>query len=162
MATGRSMQLAKQVGEYLVSAELCRRGLISTTFTGNVPTFDILAINQQFETVPIQVKAKKTGSWQFDATNFLDISLSNESQTVNGKKELTDIICVLVALKGQNRDDFYVCRMRDLQDIIYRSYKGWLDKPGGKRPRNPKTTHCAVSEFNLKDHKDKWDIIAKS
>lgn len=43
MATGRENQLTKQVGEYLVAAELCRRGFIATTFTGNVPDFDIIA-----------------------------------------------------------------------------------------------------------------------
>jgi len=39
------MQLTKQVGEYLVAAEVCRRGLIATTFTGNVPHYDIIASN---------------------------------------------------------------------------------------------------------------------
>jgi len=36
MATGRSNYLTKQAGEYLVAAELSRRGFIATTFTGNV------------------------------------------------------------------------------------------------------------------------------
>jgi hypothetical protein len=43
MATGRDNQLTKQVGEYLVAAEVCRRGFIATTFTGNVPHYDIIA-----------------------------------------------------------------------------------------------------------------------
>ena len=46
MATGRENHLVKQVGEYLVAAELCRRGFIATTFTGNVPEFDLLAIDE--------------------------------------------------------------------------------------------------------------------
>ena len=52
MATGRDMQLTKMIGEYLVCAELCRRGLLATTFTGNVPEFDILATDKrlQYET----------------------------------------------------------------------------------------------------------------
>jgi len=37
MATGRSNKLVGQTGEYLVAAELSRRGYIATTFTGNVP-----------------------------------------------------------------------------------------------------------------------------
>jgi hypothetical protein len=41
MATGCSTQITKQVGEYLVAAEICRRGFIATTFTGNVPHYDI-------------------------------------------------------------------------------------------------------------------------
>jgi hypothetical protein len=44
MATGRSNYLTKQTGEYLVAAELSRRGFIATTFTGNVPHYDIVAV----------------------------------------------------------------------------------------------------------------------
>lgn len=110
MATGRNMQLTKQIGEYLVSAELCRRGLISTTFTGNVPGFDIIAINEKLKTIPIQVKTIASGSWQFDAKTFIEISISNETQTIKGKTILPnpDLICVFVRLKGQNEDEFYI------------------------------------------------------
>ncbi len=44
MATGRSNYLTKQAGEYLVAAELSRRGYIATTFTGNLPDYDIIAL----------------------------------------------------------------------------------------------------------------------
>ena len=43
MATGRQVQLTKQVGEYLIAAELSRRGLLTATFAGNVPDYDIVA-----------------------------------------------------------------------------------------------------------------------
>jgi len=43
MATGRSNQLIKQMGEYLVACELARRGLVVATFSGNVPDFDLIA-----------------------------------------------------------------------------------------------------------------------
>lgn len=163
MATGRSMQLTKQIGEYLVSAELCRRGLISTTFTGNVPSFDILTINERLETIPIQVKTIAGGSWQFNAKTFLEISIANGTQTVKGKTSLPnpDLICVFVRLREQNQDEFYICRMRDLQNIIYRNYTGWLAKKKGKRPRNPNSTHCAVSPDDLKHYKNMWEVITK-
>jgi hypothetical protein len=164
MATGRSMQLTKQTGEYLVCAELCRRGLISTTFTGNVPSFDILAINERLETIPIQVKTIRAGSWQFDAKAFLEITISKETQTVKGRLPLAnpDLICVFVRLRKQNQDEFYICRMRDLQEIIYRNYVWWLGRVKGKRPRNPASTHCAVSPDDLKEFENRWDIITKS
>jgi len=163
MATGRRMQLTKQIGEYLVSAELCRRGLIATTFTGNVPSFDVLAVNEKLETIPIQVKTITGGSWQFDAKTFLEISISNGTQTVKGKISLPnpDLICIFVRLREQNQDEFYICRMRDLQEIIYGNYTTWLDEKKGKRPRNPNSTHCIVSPDDLKDYKDKWEMIAK-
>lgn len=45
MATGRSMKLNKQIGEYLVDSELARRGMMVATFSGNVPHFDLIAVN---------------------------------------------------------------------------------------------------------------------
>jgi hypothetical protein len=164
MATGRSMQLTKQIGEYLVSAELCRRELISTTFTGNVPSFDVLAINKRLKTIPIQVKTITGGSWQFDAKTFLEISISKGTQIVKGKIPLQNpnLICVFVRLKGLNQDEFYICRMRNLQDIICSKYAEWLAKKKMKRPRNPNSTHCAVSPHDSKRFKNKWKMIAKS
>ena len=47
MATGRQVQLTKQVGEYLVAAELSRRGLLTATFAGNVPAYDIGCFRHQ-------------------------------------------------------------------------------------------------------------------
>jgi len=160
MATGREMQLTKQVGEYLVCAELCRLGFIATTFTGNVPEFDILAINNKYETKPIQVKAIKSGSWQFDASKFLDISF-NGIQKIERKKPLKnlDLICIFVKLISQSQDQFYIFRLKDLQDIVFRNHRGCLEKYGGKRPRNPKSTHTAVSPANLSKYRDNWKLL---
>lgn len=59
MATGRSNKLVAQTGEYLVAAELSRRGLIATTFTGNVPHYDISASDEEGHHVSVQVKASR-------------------------------------------------------------------------------------------------------
>ena len=48
-------QLSKQLSEHLVVAELARRGVIATPFSGNVPDFDILAFKNGKST-PIQEK----------------------------------------------------------------------------------------------------------
>ena len=54
-------QLSKQLSENLVTAELARRGVIATPFSGNVPDFDILAFNGG-ESTPIQVKSARSGN----------------------------------------------------------------------------------------------------
>lgn len=161
MATGRNIILTKQVGEYLVSAELCRRGLIPTTFTGSIPDFDILAINEDLQTVGIQVKTIRGGSWQFDAKKFLKISISQDTQTVEGKADLANpnLICVFVRLMSHSRDEFYICTMREVQDIIYRNYTKWLSVKEGKRPKNPNSTHCSVYPYDLKNYKDSWETV---
>jgi len=55
MPIGYNNQLARQIGESLVCAELGRRGIIATAFSGNVPAFDILAAGQSCKTLPIQM-----------------------------------------------------------------------------------------------------------
>jgi hypothetical protein len=42
MARSFKTQLAGQIGESLVVAELGRRGIVATTFAGNVPDIDLL------------------------------------------------------------------------------------------------------------------------
>ena len=64
MRKGRSNILVGQTGEYLVAAELSRRGLIATTFTGNVPHYDIVASDEVDRHVSVQVKASRGGTWQ--------------------------------------------------------------------------------------------------
>lgn len=140
MTTGRENQLTKQVGEYLVSAELCRRGFITTTFTGNVPEFDILAINGNNEKISVQVKTIKQGTWQLNAGDYLDIIITEENdprQIIKGKKQINqNIIYAFVKLNGQGKDDFYIIKIKDLQDIIFKGYSAYLDKHNGRRPKN--------------------------
>jgi hypothetical protein len=55
MAPGRSTKLVGQAGEYLLAAELSRRGMIATTFTGNVPHCDIIASDEKGRHVSVQI-----------------------------------------------------------------------------------------------------------
>ena len=82
MATGRQVQLTKQVGEYLVAAELSRRGLLTATFAGNVPAYDIVATGSRGQTALVQVKAIAGPSWQFDIRTFTDVRYTAGAQTI--------------------------------------------------------------------------------
>ena len=73
MKKGRSNKLAGQIGEYLVCAELGRRGYIATSFTGNVPEFDLIVANDELKTVPIQVKTSRGDNWPTTASLWIDI-----------------------------------------------------------------------------------------
>ena len=162
MATGRSMQVTKQAGEYLACAELCRRGFIATTFTGNVPAFDILAMNDKGVTKLIQVKTIRKDSWQFNALDYLKISISSRDiQTITGKQDLEnpDLICILIKLNEQGKEEFYILRLKDLQDIVFEEYRAWLKTHGGKRPRKPLSLHTAVRPKDLSDCRNNWTLL---
>lgn len=155
MASGRNMQLTKQIGENLVVAELGRRKFIATTFAGNVPAFDILAAGENGKTFPLQVKAIQGASWQFDIRTFLQVELVGDTQIVLGKNTATSgkLICVFVKITEGGEDEFYLFYWSFLQDYFLRTYKG------GKRPRNPGSFHCAIWPKDLQLFKNNWRIL---
>ena len=88
MATGRSTQLTRQIGEHLIVAKLGRLGYIATPFAGNVPDFDLLIADDKGHSIPVQVKAINGGSWQFQITRFLDVEIVDDVQYVKGEQKL--------------------------------------------------------------------------
>lgn len=157
-ATGRDMQLTRQVGEHLVAAELGRRGYVATPFSGNVPMFDLLAADLHGRAVPIQVKAIKGPSWQFRADTFLTIEIIDDEQIIRGKTALPmpNLLCIFVLLKSAGTDEFYIFHLRDLQDFFAEIYKG------GRRPKNPQSMHCAVWPKDLERFRDNWALVESS
>jgi hypothetical protein len=109
MATGRSIQLNKQIGEYLVACELARRGLLVATFSGNVPDFDVLAVDENGRSLPIQVKTIRGGDWQFSADKFVEIRFDDKRQIVGSKidSKIPRLLFVMVvAAADYGKDEF--------------------------------------------------------
>jgi hypothetical protein len=157
MATGLSYKLTGQIGEHLVTAELGRRGIIATPFSGNVPDIDILA-HANGVTGHIQVKAINKDSWQFDIRRFLNVDLTGKGQVVRGANRKLDrkIYCIFVALGEKlGEDRFYIFKLGWLQDYFLARYKG------RKPPKNIQSFHCAIWEPDLKRHLAKWNRISK-
>jgi len=159
-------QLSKQLSENLVTAELARRGVIATPFSGNVPDFDILAFKNGKST-PIQVKSTKEGNITVANVEKDYLIIKQEEgnfQRVISKKEMPqwkkDLIFVVVFI-GENlgEDRFYICNNSDIQEIIFSNYESSLQRHGGIRPRNPDSRHCAYSEEDLSGFKDNWNLI---
>lgn len=155
MRTGYTTQLTRQIGEHLVVAKLGRMGIVATPFAGNVPDYDLLASDLSGHSMPIQVKAINGPSWQFSVTSFLEIEFDGNNQIVKGKKIIPNpnLLCVFVLLRPDERDDFYILTLADLQDHFVKNYKG------GVRPKNPKSTHCAIWPKELTPYRDKWELI---
>lgn len=164
MASGRQLQLAKQTGEYLVASELCRRGLIATTFTGNVPHYDIIASDETGGHVPIQVKALRTGAWQLDIRKFAELEFKDGKQHVGKpiKLKFPNLICVFLQLSDYGKDSFFIMEWKDLQTKVIRDYKRNLKKHGGARPRKPDSGHCIVAPSSIERFRDNWSLIEKA
>ena len=86
MPTGRRTKLIEAVEEFLAATELCRRNLIATPFSGNVPHYDIIESGEQGGHLAIQVKAIHGPHWQFSITKFVDVEFDGERQVLGDAK----------------------------------------------------------------------------
>ncbi len=164
MTKNFSTQLSGQIGENLLVAELGRRGIVATTFSGNVPDIDVLAYRNG-KSIPIQVKALKKGSLSVNASHYLRIEFDRNIQIVKGKKQDIDreLIFVIIILGEKLGDDkFYICKQGFIQDIIYKGHTSFLKKHNGIRPRQPLSTHCAYKEKDLMAKRGDWELIEKA
>jgi len=166
VSRGRRNKLMGQVAEHLVVAELGRRGLIATGFSGNVPAFDLIAADDRCRTVPIQVKASSGDSWPSDARDFmvLDYEPAQRRQVFSGPIVLAtpDLIYIFVALAepdSKARDRFFILTMRELQTVCIRCYRTWMDPKQWQRPKNPESYDNRFWIRDIQDFEDRWALI---
>ena len=163
MPTGRELHLTKQIGEYLVAAELCRRGMIAATFTGNVPHYDIIASDKAGRVRHVQVKAIRSSSWQMDMGRFMEIAQKGKRQVL-GKAcpaPVPGLVFVFVKLVGAGKDSFFIVRWEDLRDALVTDYKAYLKKCNGIRPKNPESRHTAFDEKLLESYHNNWKLLTE-
>ena len=163
MATGRDNLLTKQVGEYLVAAEVCRHGYIATTFTGNVPHYDIIASNSTGRHQAIQVKAVLGNAWQFDIRDFVDVKLDGKRQTLGRPTPAAypGLICIFVRLRKHGTDEFYIMTWEDLQKIAIDHHREYLARHGGVRPKKFDSFHAAIRPEMMREHLNKWGVLER-
>jgi hypothetical protein len=163
MATGRSTKLTGAVGEFLVAAELCRRGLLATPFAGNVPHYDIIASGQNGGHLVIQVKAINGHAWQFDVRKFLDVHMHKD-----GKRQVLGtpqpepypgLICVLVVRKKTGQDRFFVMEWKELQHLVIRHHRAYLTKHNFIRPKAPESFHVSLLIMEVEPFENEWHKI---
>ena len=162
MATGRSTKLTGSVGEFLVAAELCRRGLIATPFSGNVPHYDIVASDEYGGHLLIQVKTINKTNWQFDVSKFVDISMDGDRQVLENevKEPFPNLYCVFVALGNSNtKERYFIFTWNELRTTIVNHHNAYLKKCGGVRPKAPKSMHCSINIEEVEQYEGQWQKI---
>ncbi len=166
MSKGIDTKLAGQVGEFLVCAELGKRGFIATSFTGSVPEFDLIVANNSLKTLPVQVKTSRGISWPTNASLWIDIEIDETEmcQRDGGNKEIShpDLIyvCVLLArLDSDQRDRFFILTKKDIQEICSTNYREFISKHNWKRPRNFRSLDNRYYASNLEPFENNWDLF---
>jgi len=162
VATGRGTKLTGAVGEFLVAAELCRRNLVATPFSGNVPHYDIIASGEQGGHLPIQVKTINGGNWQFNIQRFVDVQLDGDRQVLGELKSepYPGLKFVLVVLGDDGaRDRFFVLTWPELGGAIVGGYREFLAKHDGVRPKSPTSFHVSISVSQVEPFENRWQIL---
>jgi len=161
MAAGRASKLVGQAGEFMVAGELARRGYMSTTFTGNVPDYDIICTSAEGKHLSVQVKTSASSSWHLTISRFCHIEFDGPRQVIGEGRAapVLDLVTVFVVLAGQGQDRFFVLPWDDLRDIVVADYSRWLGEKGWVRPKNPLSLHCALLERQLTPYRDRWEVI---
>jgi hypothetical protein len=162
--SGRKNKLTGQIGEYLVAAELARQGLIATTFTGNVPHYDIVASDAEGRHVSVQVKTSNSSSWQFGIDKFCKITFRGDRQVVGSPipPPVRRLVVVFVRLGAdRSADRFFVCTWVRLRGILVRGHSNWLKRHGGRRPQNPKSLHTGLDAASLDRFEDSWATVRR-
>lgn len=167
MKSGRSKHLVGRLGEYLVCVELGHLGFVATPFAGNVPDFDVVAVDALNRSVPIQVKTSSDGGWQFgDARRLLDIDYNPETgvQIVRGLRSTASrlvYVFVWTCRKPDRVDRFFVLSDEELQATVRDVYERWLMKHNGKRPKKPDSFHTAIHFRDLERFENRWQLITE-
>jgi len=156
------MKLVGQTGEYLVAAELGRRGLIATTFTGNVPDYDIIASTEKGKHISVQVKTIRGSTWQFgNIDKFVEIEFEGQAQIVREKRPspVKDLVFVFVKLGSYGTDRFFICTWLELCDVLSQHHSAYLAKHDGVRPKKWDSLHTAMKVKDISHFEDRWDLI---
>lgn len=143
-------------GEFIVAAELSRRGMIATLTLKNTPLIDVLASNPKKGLLAnVQVKTRSQANKQGWVL----------SKKVEIKTDVKNLYYVFVNLKELNElPDYYIIPHNKFANYISKVHKEWLlsESKGGK-PRKDNDIRNFKPEsrdkkFALK-YLNKWEVL---
>jgi hypothetical protein len=149
--------LIGNAGEYFVTAELLKRGVIAALAPRNAPAFDILATNPE-KTVRIRVKTKteEYDVWQWSVKKDGDIF-----RYLQQEGDFTVLVNLTRETKGM---EYFVLPTFQLNDWLVAEFRSWLAAPGKKGKAhsadNPKR-NLVYSQFaeRLEPYQNNWDVL---
>lgn len=116
-----------------------------------MPEIDILASNvEQTRTVAIQVKTKRSGTWQ---TTF-------KEWTTRTTDVAETRFWVFVDLhKTDAPPDYFIVPEAWIHADIDRVYSDYLKRHGGQRPTTPGSKHHAIRLVRIEQFRNQWELL---
>ncbi len=141
---------------------------MATPFSGNVPLFDIVAVDADGRTLALQVKATRGDNWPTDARTWMDLDLDPGTgvQNYRGPRVLANPgliwVCVALAPSDDARDRFFVLTLADVQRACIASYCDWMEPHGWRRPRTQTSFDCRFSVAHIQGFENNWDLVRRA
>jgi hypothetical protein len=134
-------------GEYLVAAELSRRGYVASVTLRNTRGIDILASNMDAtRSVGIQVKTSQRATADWVMTQKAEQDLA------------ANLFYVFVSLPPQAPASFYIVPRKVVAECIRERHKSWLAQPG-KGGQAHRDQALRVFSDRANEYKDRWDLL---
>lgn len=145
-------QQVGRAGEHFVAAELHRRGAYAVTFSGNMPEIDILASDMaRARMIAIQVKTKTRGSWHTTTTRG--------QPREEDRAETEFWVFVDLGSEQSGPPEYFITPKWWIENSIHVRHQEYLARHGGRRARNPESTHHAIPVKVVERWRDRWDIL---
>ncbi len=146
-----STGLSGVAGEYLVAAELSRRGYIASITLRNTRGIDILASNADAtRSVGIQVKTNQRSSRSWVLTDKVERPVRSELAE--------NLFFVFVCLNDLGAPSFHVVSRKDVAQYCHESHQQWLATPG-RKGRPHKDNPMRRFEDPEGRYLDKWESL---
>jgi hypothetical protein len=166
MATGARNKLTGQIGEHLVSAKLGILGYYATPYSGNVPGFDITAVNSEtLQSFPIQIKTSNGGALVHSVIDkWVEHRIEDDnSQYLGDLLELPNPnkIWIMVQLKDNTLRSarYFICTEAQIQEKIVTRYRNFMEKHNYRRPGGGASTQAILNVKDVLEFEDNWNIL---
>jgi hypothetical protein len=146
-----STGLSGVAGEYLVAAELSRRGYIASITLRNTRGVDILVSNADAtRSVGVQVKTSQspTPSWL----------LSEKIERPVRGSLAENLFFVFVCLNGLGAPSYHIVSRKDVARYCRGRHQRWLKTPGRKGQAHRDNPMRRFDDLNGR-YRDKWELL---
>lgn len=166
MPTGKSNKLTGQIGEHLVSAMLGTMGYYASPYSGNVPGFDITAVDSKtLRSFPVQVKTSNGGALIHSVINkWVEHRIGkNNYQHLGNMLKLPNpnMIWVMVRIKNNELSTarYFICTEEQVQVKIVKHFKDFMEKHNYRRPGGGASTQAILNLNDMEEFEDNWSIL---
>ena len=168
MTTGKKNKLTGQIGEHLVSAILGTMGFYASPYSGNVPGFDITAVNSKtLQSFPIQVKTSNGGALVHSVIHkWIEHHVDENNYQHLGellKLPNPNIIWVMVQIKNNELSTarYFVCREAQIQIKIVERFKNFMEKHNYRRPGRGASPQAVLNLKDVQEFENNWKILSE-